>query len=66
MTIVYLMDSVKMLWQEFGDVPMDPETECIEEEWHGFKKGTAREEIWALVRGYFRCQDSRPPLRESR
>lgn len=46
LTIVYLKDSVKMLWQEFGDVPMDPETECIKQEWHGFKKGTAREEIW--------------------
>ena len=46
LTIVYLMDSVKMLWQEFGDVPMDPETERIEEDWHGFKKSTCREEIW--------------------
>lgn len=37
---------VKDLWLEFGDVPMDPETECIEEEWNGFPAGTNREEIW--------------------
>ena len=46
LTIIYVMDSIKMLWRDFGDVPMDPETERIEEEWHGFKKGTHREEIW--------------------
>ena len=37
---------VRELWAEFGDVPMDPETECIDEEWHGFPAGTHREEIW--------------------
>lgn len=26
----------KELWKDFGNVPMNPETECIEEEWHGF------------------------------
>ena len=31
------MKKVKELWNEFGDVPMNPETECIEEAW---------EEIW--------------------
>lgn len=40
------MKEVKELWTEFGDVPMDPETECIETDWHGFSKGTFREEIW--------------------
>ena len=25
---------------------MNPETECIEEEWNGFPTGTHREEIW--------------------
>ncbi len=34
------------LWEEFGDVPMNPKTECIEEYWHGFKKGTHRFDIW--------------------
>lgn len=38
--------SVKELWDEFGNVPMDPETECIEEPWRGFEKGTNREEVW--------------------
>lgn len=34
------------LWQEFGDVPMDPVTECIEEAWGSFPAGTHREEVW--------------------
>ncbi len=45
-SIYYLNSSVKELWKDFGDVPMDPETECIEEGWHGFTAGTHREEIW--------------------
>ena len=36
----------KELWSRFGDIPMDPETEEIECDWNGFKKGTHREEIW--------------------
>ena len=40
------IQKAKELWLEFGDVPMDPETECIEVEWHGFPAGTHREEIW--------------------
>lgn len=40
------MKKVKELWNGFGNVPMDPETECIEEAWHGFPAGTNREEIW--------------------
>lgn len=36
---------IENLWLEFGDVPMNPETECIEEEWNGFAAGTHREEI---------------------
>lgn len=34
------------LWKEFGDVPMNPETECIETSWCGFPSGTHREDIW--------------------
>lgn len=34
------------LWREFGDIPMNPNTECIEEEWNDFSIGTHREEIW--------------------
>lgn len=38
--------TVKELWEEFGDVPMNPETECIETSWCGFPAGTHREDIW--------------------
>lgn len=34
------------LWGEFADVPMNPETECIEEQFMGWGPGTHREEIW--------------------
>ena len=34
------------LWSEFGDIPMNQETEEIEQEWNGFSIGTHREEIW--------------------
>jgi len=34
------------LWALFSDVPMDPETECMEEEFCGFPEGTHREAIW--------------------
>ena len=40
------MDKAKELWETLVDVPMNPETECIEEDWHIFKTGTHREEIW--------------------
>lgn len=46
LTILYLPDSIRRLWTEFGDIPMDLETECIEQSWHGFPAGTHREEIW--------------------
>ena len=38
--------TVNELWEEFGDVPMNPETECIEVSWRGFPSGTHREDIW--------------------
>lgn len=38
---------IKNLWLEFGDVPMNPETECIDEEWNEFSTGTHREEVWS-------------------
>ena len=37
---------VRELWEDFGDVPMNPETETIDEEWNGFPAGTFREDIW--------------------
>lgn len=39
-------EKIKELWEEFGTIPMDPETECIEEDWNGFPAGTFREDIW--------------------
>ena len=42
---VYL-DLVKELWADFGDVPMNPETGCIEDFWGRFIPGDHREEIW--------------------
>lgn len=41
-----IKDDVVNLWEEFGDVPMNPITEKIDTEWHGFPAGTHREEIW--------------------
>ena len=38
--------ALEEIWKEFGDVPMDPETECIEEPFLGFPAGTNREELW--------------------
>lgn len=37
---------VKDLWEDFGKVPMNPETDEIEEPWRHFLPGTHREEIW--------------------
>lgn len=34
------------LWLMLGDVPMNQETECIEEPFLRFEAGTHREEIW--------------------
>ena len=46
------MDLVKELWEQFGDIPMNEETECIEAWWgsalwcKAFRPGTHREDIW--------------------
>jgi hypothetical protein len=37
---------IEALWNEFGDIPMNPETEEIEQDWNGFTAGTNREDIW--------------------
>lgn len=34
------------LWEDFGEVSMNPDTEEMEEAWLGFPAGTHREEIW--------------------
>lgn len=37
---------IKNLWMTFGDVPMDPGTECLEAPFLHFPAGTFREDIW--------------------
>lgn len=37
---------IEKLWAVFADVPMDPETECMEASFLHFPAGTYREEIW--------------------
>lgn len=44
-------DSLKRLWEEFGDVPIDYDRPdypdgVIENDWYIFKAGTERMEIW--------------------
>lgn len=34
------------LWAQFADVPMDPDTELMEDDFLHFPHGTSREEIW--------------------
>lgn len=38
--------ALEKLWEEFGDVPMNPETECMEAPFLDFPAGTFREDIW--------------------
>ena len=49
----FALKHILNLWDEFGNIPMDPETECMEESWHGFPKGTHREDIWEWFEYYF-------------
>lgn len=37
---------LEKLWKQFGDLPMDPDTEKIEEPFLSFPAGTDREDIW--------------------
>lgn len=39
-------EALEELWEEFGDVPMNPETEKIEAPFLGFPSGTDKEDIW--------------------
>ena len=39
-------EALEKAWDEFTDVPMNPETECMEEAFLDFPAGTPREEIW--------------------
>lgn len=40
------LTAVTDLWDELGDLPMDPETECMEAPFQHFPAGTFREDIW--------------------
>lgn len=42
------------LWEEFGEIPMDPCLEITEKYWHGFPAGTHRETIWHWFEDYFK------------
>lgn len=37
---------LEKLWKQFGDIPMNPDTEKMEESLMDFPAGTDREEIW--------------------
>lgn len=39
-------EELEALWDQFADIPMNPETECIEEPFMGWGAGIHREEIW--------------------
>lgn len=38
--------ALEEMWSQFADVPMDPDTECIEEAFGAFPAGTHRKDIW--------------------
>lgn len=46
--IIHFKDDTKVekLWDELTDVPMNPVTECIEEDFYIWPKRTFREDIW--------------------
>lgn len=46
MAKVYTDKELESLWLRLTDVPMNPETEEIEEAFLDFSPGTHREEIW--------------------
>ena len=44
--LCFRMGIIQELRDEFGDVPMNSKTECLEEPWRKFPVGTGREEVW--------------------
>lgn len=50
------MKDIQFLWEAFGDLPMDPETECIEKKFRHFPAGTHREDIWRYFEDVFDVQ----------
>lgn len=45
--------ALEQLWQAFGDISMNPETECVEAPFLNFPAGTHREEIWHWFDKYY-------------
>ena len=39
-------EALEKMWKQLSDTPMDPKTECIEEQFFGWGPGVSREEIW--------------------
>ena len=39
-------EELEDLWEQFADIPLNPETECIESPFMGWGIGIHREEIW--------------------
>lgn len=39
-------ENLEELWDQFEDIPMNPETECIEKPFLFWEPGIHREEIW--------------------
>jgi len=46
LTAAQLDRVLEQLWAEFADVPMNPETECMDAPFLHFPAGTEREDIW--------------------
>lgn len=42
----YILNIARNLWALFEDVPMNPKSETIDNDWYCFPRGTHREEIW--------------------
>ena len=42
----YSDGELEVLWDIFGDIPMNPETECLDDDFLHFPRGTSREDIW--------------------
>lgn len=43
------------LWEDFGDVLLNPETECLERSFYHFPCGTSRYDIWHWFEYTFEC-----------
>lgn len=50
---LFFLKHIEDLWEEFGDIPMDPVSETINKPWHRFPAGTHREKIWHWFEGTF-------------